>query len=878
MLIWLDGLLRHRGARLLATAAGIGTAVALLATLGAFLSRAQQSMTARAVATVGVDWQVHLDVNADPKTVLDLVRAEPGVRTALPVAYVRVPALAATIRGSVSTTGAAVVVGLPDGYRDRFPGQIRDLGGGPGDGKGVLLAQQTAANLRAVPGTVITVQRPGLTPAEVTVTGVVDLPHADTMFAGTTPGTAVAPPDNVLLLPDTTFAEMFTPLRAVRADLFTDEVHARTDRRLPADPGRAYTATGGAARHLDADLAGAGHTTDNLGAALDAARADAAYATALFLFLATPGAVLAGLLTAVIVATASRRRQREQALLRTRGATTRQVLTFAAVESAVCGVLGAGFGVAVAAALGAAVFGNPGTPLWSAAAAVAGVVVAAATVLLPAWRSLRADSVAAVRAGADHDRLPLVLRLGGDVAALAAAFLVLRATSAAGYQLVLAPEGAPRIAVDYWAFAGPALLWVGAALLLWRLVELALRFGRVPLTRLLRGPAGPLAGTAAAGLRRRRRAVATAVTLIALAVGFAVAAAGFTATYRQQAEVDARLTNGADVTVTAADAGSDSSGDLAGAIAGTPGVRHVETIQHRFAYVGADLQDLYAVRPATVTAGAHLADGWFTGGTAAALMQRLDRQPDGVLVSAETVVDFQLQPGDRITLRVTDARTGAATPVDFHFLGVVNEFPTAPTDSFLVVNETYLTAKAGAGPGTHLVDTAGGDPAAVAAALRTRLGPGPAVTDITTSRALVGSSLTAVDLGGLTRIELGFALAIAAAAAGLVLAVDMAERRRTFSVAAALGARRRHLAGFVAGEAAVIVGPAVLAGVALGVGQALVLVATLNGVFDPPPDRLAVPWGYLAVVIGSGVAAAAATVAAVVARTRRPDLTLLREP
>ena len=36
------------------------------------------------------------------------------------------------------------------------------------------------------------------------------------------------------------------------------------------------------------------------------------------------------------------------------------------------------------------------------------------------------------------------------------------------------------------------------------------------------------------------------------------------------------------------------------------------------------------------------------------------------------------------------------------------------------------------------------------------------------------------------------------------------------------------------------------------------LVKVLTGVFDPPPDALAVPWGYLAALAAVGVAAVAA--------------------
>ncbi|GAB3845370.1 FtsX-like permease family protein [Dactylosporangium cerinum] len=871
MLIWIAGLLRRRAARLLATAAGIATAVALLGTVGAFLGGAQASMTRRAVAPVDVDWQVHLDAGADPAAALAATRAEAGVTTALPVRYAGTPALSNRTGGTVSTTGTAVVLGLPPGYRDTFPRQVRVLAG---SGDGAVLAQQTAANLHAVPGTMLTVERPGLPAAEVTVTGIVDLPHADTLLA--TSGGATAPPDNVLLLPDAGFARLFDPLQATRPDLVSGQLHVRTARKLPADPQRAYTAATGAARHLDATLAGAGHTVDNLGAALGAARSDAAYATVLFLFLATPGVVVAGLLTATVVAVAGPRRQREQALLRTRGATVRQVLTIAAAEAVVSGLAGAALGAGAAAALGTAVFGASGGPVWYLASGAAGLFIAAGAVLLPAWRALRTGSVTDARARGQvpAGRLPLALRLGLDVLALACAALILRVTTAHGYQVVLAPEGAPRISVDYWAFAGPALLWLGGALLAWRLVAAALRRGRAVLTALVRPVAGPLSGTVAATLHRRRHPIATATTLIACAVAFAVSTSVFTATYRQQAEVDARLTNGADVTVAAAP--GSAPGGLTAVIGATPGVRHVETMQHRYAYVGADLQDLYAVRPGTVTAGAHLADAWFTGGSAAGLMHRLDLQPDGVLVSAETVLDFQLQPGDRLTLRVTDPRTGAQVPVAFHFLGVVNEFPTAPTDSFLVANQDYVTAQAGAAADTHLVDTTGSDPAAVAAALRARVGTAAAITDITAGRALVGSSLTGVDLAGLTRIELGFALALAVAAAGLVLAVDLTERRRTFTILGVLRARPRHLAGFIAAEAAVVTVPALLLGAALGAGLAQILVATLSGVFDPPPDSPAVAWAYLAGVVAAIAGAVTVTVTVLVLRTRRPDLTLVR--
>lgn len=84
---------------------------------------------------------------------------------------------------------------------------------------GVLLAQQTEANLHAAVKTAVYIGKPGLAPAKVVVQGIVDLPAADSMFQaiGAPPGASLqAPPDNVVLLPksqwQSTFAQVATAL------------------------------------------------------------------------------------------------------------------------------------------------------------------------------------------------------------------------------------------------------------------------------------------------------------------------------------------------------------------------------------------------------------------------------------------------------------------------------------------------------------------------------------------------------------------------------------------------------------------------------------------------------------------------------------------
>ncbi|HEY2197635.1 MAG TPA: FtsX-like permease family protein [Mycobacterium sp.] len=881
---WTLGLLRRRPGRLAATAAGIAAAVALLACLGSFLAAAEGSMTARAVASVSVDWQVEVQPNAQPSTVVDTMQFAPSVNAALPVGFANSAGFVAQTSGSTQTTGPGIVLGIPPNYRAQFPGAIRTLVGAD---NGVLVAQQTAANLHVAPGDTVQIGRAGLAPVDVIVDGIVDLPQGDSLFqkigahVGAQP---VAPPDNVLILGNTQWHNVFDPLSTSRPDLISTQIHAALDHALPPDPDSAYTQVNAAAHNLEARSSGGAVVGNNLGAALDAARGDAAYAKLLFLFLGLPAAILAALLTATVVTAGAARRRHDQALLRARGATQGQLIQLAAAEAIVVGMIGSGVGLVAAALVGLATFGSPSfgadTPHaigWAGASAATGLAIAAATVLAPAWRDLRSATVVIARADVRRTTAPRWTRFGLDIVALAVSGLLFWLAARTGYQIVLAPEGVPAISVSYWAFVPPALLWIGATLLVWRLADLLLGRGWPVVARALQPVTGSLSRVVAHSLSRQRAPLSRAIVLLALAIAFAASTATFNATYQAQAEVDAQLTNGADVTVTEPPGAVVHPG-AARQLTAIPEVRAVEPLQHRFAYIGSDLQDIYGVNPATITNVTALQDNYFQGGTVGQLMHELAAQPDSLLVSAETVKDFQLAPGDTINLRLQDAHTHQLTTVGFHYIGIVTEFPTAPKDSFFVANAGYLAQHTGSDAvGAFLADTGGRHTTAVADRIKTTVGTSATVTDIATTRGSVGSSLTAVNLAGLTRIELGFGLVLAAASGALVLALGLTERRRSFVIANALGATGRQLRSLVLAEAAALVGCGLTAGAVLGWALSRMLVSVLTGVFDPPPTALSAPWIYLAATVAATIVAIGVVSAATVRLARRSLLTVLSE-
>jgi putative ABC transport system permease protein len=96
----------------------------------------------------------------------------------------------------------------------------------------------------------------------------------------------------------------------------------------------------------------------------------------------------------------------------------------------------------------------------------------------------------------------------------------------------------------------------------------------------------------------------------------------------------------------------------------------------------------------------------------------------------------------------------------FHVVGVVVEFPSAPKDSFMVTNLPYLLSVThDPGPNTVFAATSG-DPKAVAARVaQATAADGTTVKDITSQVAATVSSITTVDLTGISRIEEVFVVA-----------------------------------------------------------------------------------------------------------------------
>ena len=300
-LTWLRGLLAHRRGRLLATAAGVAVGVALLASIGTFLSSTTSKMTQRAIAPrAGRLAGRGASPAPSPRDVLAPGPARTRAsrarcRSASPrtTGLQRAPPAARRRRTGPGQGARAARTAT----RSAFPGELRTLSGArhrraarPADrGQPARPARRHGRRSAA----------PAAAAPRVRVDGVVDLPAADSLFqkVGAPVGAQPqAPPDNVILLP---------AARVRRASSARGAGHARrsTPRSrtaLPGSPSAAYTQVSrhgaqprDAARRRRAGRRQPRHRA-RPGAPGRALRRSCCSCSS-----ACPGAVLAGLLTAV---------------------------------------------------------------------------------------------------------------------------------------------------------------------------------------------------------------------------------------------------------------------------------------------------------------------------------------------------------------------------------------------------------------------------------------------------------------------------------------------------------------------------------------------------------------------------------------------------
>ena len=543
-------------------------------------------------------------------------------------------------------------------------------------------------------------------------------------------------------------------------------------------------------------------------------------------------------------------RSRELAMLRTIGASRRQVLRSVIAEAAAMGVFASLIGLVAGLGLAGLLRGvmssvgldlpQTGT-VFAARTAIVGLVVGIGVTVLaglgPSLRATRVSPVTVLREGAE---LP-PSRIGRHATAIAVAVIAL---SVAVFAIGLFAGGISAEGRLALLAPGALLLFTGVALLSPKLVPTLARWLGAPAKR-LGGSAGALARHNA--MRNPGRTAATAAALmigIALVAFVAVIGQGMRDSTKGSLEQSLR----GDYVMVGQDDWSPIDAQATRAVAKAPGVETASGVAQGVGKAFGERVTVDGVDPRTISTvfGSEWKDG--SDGSLAAL------GGGGAVVTDRFAEDRKLEVGDRFALtsqkgeRLALEVSGISKPDRFNplALGDVTIGRAAFEDSFVAERERYAFVKADASQ----------------ADLRRALAPYPDVK-IQSSEVFVNQQSAWVDQI-LAIFYVLLALCILVSLLGIVntLALSVLERTRELGMLKAIGMTRRQVRRMVRHEAVVTA----LIGAVLGIAVGLFMAALATTALSDEGLRFAVPLGSL---VAFSVVAALAGVLAAIGPARR---------
>ena len=165
---------------------------------------------------------------------------------------------------------------------------------------GVLLAQQTAANLGVSVGDRVSIGRPGQSPLVVGIDGIVRPPSRRPDVPIDRRGTRKHGHRSAGQRGPAAVRDAGPAFANAAGGTTSTQLYTQLSHDLPADPGSAFAQVAGRAKNLEAGAGRRRARREHLAAQLDGTRSDAIYAEMLFLFLGLPGVIIAALPAGVI--------------------------------------------------------------------------------------------------------------------------------------------------------------------------------------------------------------------------------------------------------------------------------------------------------------------------------------------------------------------------------------------------------------------------------------------------------------------------------------------------------------------------------------------------------------------------------------------------
>lgn len=838
---------------------------------------------------------------ADP---VDLGRLAADIAGLDGVAFAEQLSFADLPTGSLSSGGQADgrparVFGFDTGYSEH-DSTIEIVDGVQMPGHGLLSVEAARAAGVGI-GDTVSLDLPDGARLAVTISGLVDLSGARSLFAsrlGAHFEVFLYVPVSVVI-DSAMFADMVMPSFERAAAARGERVKSPPVREidigvqrdlLDADPGTALEQTQQIGASVSAVAGRQDYLLDNISNTLAVARDDANVAKRLFLFLGIPGGLLAALLAAYAGNVLAGAQRREQATLRIRGASRRHLLALLALRVGCITIVGSIVGVALGYVSAALVIGQDTLTRAATGRLLTSGVLGTTLGLLATGAALYVTGRRSIDREINDDRARLAVRIPTwrryrlDILGL----LVIGVCTAAAIK-ASAFDGAPgsvyvgrSVELPLILLGLPIAAWIAGSLLAGRCFAWILQARHA---KAAADFARPLRLLYRLSLRRRSWAVAEAAVVVGLIVALGTSLAVFTASYDRAKAADARFVTGSDIRVSpspgldeAYTSARRSEFEVDGVSTVVPVVYSTQNViiqSHRTS----DPMNLAATDPAAYQEVAPLNDDQFTTSTASLAIDSLVSQPNAVLLNVDKAEFLQAQVGD--TLLVLLARgTAEQVETSLEVVGLFDRLPGFPDGVDALMNlAQHEAALPSTKPDFFLAQTTDGSDATLDRAVRGLLngpaaGGGLQVESRATALAKDQSSLAALNIRGLLKLDSAYALAMGTVAIAIFVFGLLLQRRREYVTLRAQGVQPRAIRALITAEAGTVAVAGCISGVAVGLVMGIYFINVLRPLFVLTPPYHAPVGATLAVVASVLVATAFTSVAAspLVNRLRATEL------
>ena len=616
---------------------------------------------------------------------------------------------------------------------------------------------------------------------------------------------------------------------------------------------------------------------DNISNTLTVARADAGVAKRLFVFLGAPAALLAAMLAAYAGSVLAGAQRREQATLRIRGASRRDLLLMLALRVSCITAAGSVIGVTLGYLSAAVVIGHgtlttasTGSLVMSAAIGIVAGLLATGSALYVTGRRSIDREINEDRARLTH-RTPVWRRYRLD---LIVAVLVVVANLVAVSKSAF--DGAPgsvyvgrSVKLPLALLFLPIAAWIAGSLLGGRLIARLLRVRRLQSTVDFGRTLPFLFRTS---VRRRSWAVAEASVVVGLIVALGTSLAVFTASYDAAKAADARYVLGSDIRITPRLSGEQGLSSSDRSQLQVDGIGEVAPVVYGIHNViirsdrTSDPANLAAVDPAAYQRVAPLRDDQFLTTTALGAIDLLMKQSNAVLLNADFADFLQAEVGDKLLVLLARG-TNEQVETELELVGLYERLPGFPDGADALMNIAHHEATLpSTTPDFFLAQTTDGSNATLDRVVAQLLNMSPAnqrldIESRASALATDQSSLAALNIRGLLDLDSAYALAMGTVAIAIFVFGLLLQRRREYVTLRAQGLQPRAIRLLIGAEASTVAVAGCIVGVVVGLVMAMYLVAVLRPLFVlAPPYQI--PLGATTTIVASVLLATAITSAA----------------